>query len=77
MPSELDNAKKIEDKLKGFNKFLEEQEKGVRAPTSKPFTPSSQPNVFASEADAQRAIAGGKLKIGDKVTINGVTGTIQ
>jgi small-conductance mechanosensitive channel len=33
--------------------------------------------VFTSEADAQKAIADGKLKIGDKVTINGVTGTIQ
>ena len=77
LPSELDNAKKIEDKLKGFNKFLEEQEKGVRAPTSKPFTPSSKPNVFTSEADAQKAIADGKLNVGDRVTINGVTGTIQ
>ena len=76
LPSELDNATKIQDKLKGFNKFLEEQEKGVRAPTSKPFTPSTS-NVFTSEADAQKAIADGKLKIGDKVTINGVTGTIQ
>jgi hypothetical protein len=76
LPSELDNAKKIEDKLKGFNKFLEEQEKGVRAPTSKPFTPST-PSVFASETDVQKAITSGALKKGDKVTVNGVTGTIQ
>jgi hypothetical protein len=77
LPSELDNAKKIEDKLKGFNKFLEEQEKGTRAPTSKPFTPStlSAPTAFTTEADAQNAFNSGKLKVGDKITINGVTGT--
>jgi hypothetical protein len=77
LPSELDNAKKIEDKLKGFNKFLEEQEKGTRAPTSKPFTPStpSTPTAFTTEADAQNAFNSGKLKVGDKITINGVTGT--
>jgi hypothetical protein len=34
-------------------------------------------NIFKSESDVQKAIADGKLKIGDKVTINGVTGTIQ
>jgi len=77
LPSELDNAKKIEDKLKGFNKFLEEQEKGTRAPTSKPFTPStpSTPTAFTTEADAQKAFNNGNLKVGDKITINGVIGT--
>jgi hypothetical protein len=76
LPSELDNAKKIEDKLNGFRKYLEEQEKGVRAPTSKTFTPASS-NIFASEADAQKAFNEGKLKAGQKITINGVTGTWQ
>jgi hypothetical protein len=76
LPSEFDNAKKIQDKLTGFNKYLEEQEKGVRAPTSKVFTPASS-NVFASEADAQKAFNEGKLKAGQKITINGVTGTWQ
>jgi hypothetical protein len=76
LPSEFDNAQKIQDKLKGFNKYLEEQEKGVRAPTSKSFTPTAS-NVFTSEADAQKAFNEGKLKVGQKITINGVTGTWQ
>jgi hypothetical protein len=76
LPSEFDNAQKIQDKLKGFNKYLEEQEKGVRAPTSKTYTPATS-NVFASEADAQKAFSEGKLKAGQKITINGVTGTWQ
>jgi len=33
--------------------------------------------TFASEADVQKAITSGVLKKGDKVTVNGVTGTIQ
>ena len=74
LPSELDNAKKIQDKLVGFNRYLEELEKGVRAPTTKPFMPTST-NVFASEADAQKAFNEGKLKAGQKITIDGVTGT--
>jgi hypothetical protein len=74
LPSEFDNAKKIQDKLRGFNKYLEEQEKGVRAPTTKTFTPATS-NVFASEADAQKAFNEGKLEVGQKITINGVTGT--
>jgi hypothetical protein len=79
LPSEFDNATQIENKLKGFNKFLTEQEKGTRVPASRitpPSTPST-PNVFASETDVQRAITSGFLKKGDKVTVNGVTGTIQ
>jgi hypothetical protein len=74
LPSEFDNAQKIQDKLRGFNKYLEEQEKGVRASTSKTFTPSTS-NVFSNEADAQKAFNEGKLKLGQRVTINGVTGT--
>lgn len=74
LPSELDNAKKIEDKLVGFNNYLGELEKGVRAPTTKPFMPASS-NVFASEVDAQKAFNDGKLKAGQKITINGVSGT--
>lgn len=76
LPSEFDNAKQIENKLNGFNKYLQEQEKGVRAPTTKTFTPASS-NVFSSEADAQKAFNEGKLKAGQKITINGVTGTWQ
>jgi hypothetical protein len=76
LPSEFDNAQKIQDKLRGFNKYLEEQEKGVRATTSKTFSPVTS-NVFASEADAQKAFNEGKLKAGQKITINGVTGTWQ
>jgi hypothetical protein len=76
LPSEFDNATQIQNKLKGFNTFLEEQEKGTRIPASR-VTPPSKPNVFGSEADAQKAISDGKLKIGDRVTINGVTGTIR
>jgi hypothetical protein len=76
LPSELDNAKKIQDKLKGFNNYLEELEKGVRASTTKTFMPTST-NVFASEADAQKAFNEGKLKTGQKITINGITGTWQ
>jgi hypothetical protein len=32
---------------------------------------------FSSEQDVQKAIQGGTLKKGDRITINGVTGTIQ
>lgn len=79
LPSEFDNATQIQNKLKGFNTFLEEQEKGTRVPASRvsPKTPPTTPTVFGSEADAQRAIASGQLKVGDRVTINGVTGTIR
>jgi len=74
LPSEFDNATQIENKLKGFNKFLQEQEKGTRVPTSRvPASPTS--NVFTSETDAQKAFNEGKLKAGDKITINGVLGT--
>jgi hypothetical protein len=76
LPSEFDNATQIENKLKGFNKFLEEQEKGTRIPASR-ITPPSAPSVFLSEADAQKAFNEGKLKAGQKITINGVTGTWQ
>jgi len=74
LPSEFDNATQIENKLKGFNKFLEEQEKGTRIPASR-ITPPSAPSVFSSESDAQKAFNEGKLKAGQKITINGVTGT--
>jgi hypothetical protein len=79
LPSEFDNATQIQNKLKGFNTFLSEQEKGTRVPASRITPPStaSTPNVFASETDVQRAITSGSLKKGDKVTVNGVTGTIQ
>jgi hypothetical protein len=76
LPSEFDNATQIENKLKGFNKFLEEQEKGTRIPASRITLPSA-PSVFSSEADAQKAFNEGKLKAGQKITINGVTGTWQ
>jgi hypothetical protein len=74
LPSEYDNATQIKNKFEGFKEYLNEQEKGTRvSPSSKPDTPKS--NSFASEADAQKAFSDGKLKAGDKITINGVTGT--
>jgi hypothetical protein len=79
LPSEYDNAKQIENKLNGFKKFLDEQEKGTRMPTSVPSTPtaSAQPKVFSSQADLDKAIAEKRVQKNDKVTVNGVTGTIQ
>jgi hypothetical protein len=79
LPSEYDNAKQIENKLNGFKKYLDEQEKGTRMPTSVPSTPtaSAQPKVFSSQADLDKAIAEKKVQKNDKVTVNGVTGTIQ
>jgi hypothetical protein len=42
----------------------------------KPETPQGGKN-FSSEQDVEKAIQSGSLKKGDRVTINGVTGTIQ
>jgi hypothetical protein len=42
-------------------------------PNTKPDAPNS--NSFANEADAQKAFNEGKLKAGQKITINGVSGT--
>ncbi len=76
LPATTDNADQVISKLKGFNQYIDDLEKGTRVPTSKkPDAPKS--NSFASEADVQRAISSGSLKKGDKVTVNGVTGTIQ
>lgn len=79
MPAVTDNADQMIQKLKGFDKYLDDLEKGTRQPTSKPSTPSTpaQPQVFSSQADVQKAIAEKKLQKGDRVTVNGVTGTIQ
>jgi hypothetical protein len=77
LPSEYDNAKQIQSKLNGFKKYLDEQVKGTRIPISTPTTPSAPVNTFSSEADAQKAFNEGKLKKGQKLTINGVTGTWQ
>ena len=76
LPATTDNADQIIAKLNGFKQYLDDYEKGTRVPTSKPSTASTS-NVFTNEADAQKAIQNGTLKKGDKVTINGVTGTIQ
>jgi hypothetical protein len=74
LPATTDNADQVISKLKGFNQYIDDLEKGTRVPTSKkPDAPKS--NSFASEADAQKAFSTGKLKAGDKITINGVTGT--
>jgi hypothetical protein len=74
LPATTDSADQIVSKLNGFKKYLNDYEKGTRVPTSKqPDAPQS--NSFASEADAQKAFSSGKLKAGDKITINGVTGT--
>ena len=76
LPSEYDNATQIKNKFEGFKEYLNEQEKGTRvSPSNKPET--LQSNSFSSEADVQRAIQNGALKVGDKVTVNGVTGTIR
>jgi hypothetical protein len=76
LPATTDNADQIIAKLKGFNQYLDDLEKGTRVPTSKkPDAPKA--NSFSSEADVQKAISNGTLKKGDKVTVNGVTGTIQ
>ena len=44
---------------------------------SAPNAPAKPAKSYSSQADVQKAIAEGKLKKGDKVTVNGVTGTIQ
>ena len=44
---------------------------------SAPNAPAKSAKSYSSQADVQKAIAEGKLKKGDKVTVNGVTGTIQ
>jgi len=76
LPSEYDNAKQIKNKFDGFKEYLNEQEKGTRvSPSAKPELPQS--NSFSSEADAQKAFNSGTLKVGQKVTINGVKGTWQ
>lgn len=76
LPATTDNADQIVAKLKGFNKYLDDLEKGTRLPVNKK-PDAQQSNVFSSEADAQKAIQNGTLKKGDKITVNGVTGTIQ
>jgi hypothetical protein len=74
LPSTTDNADQIISKLKGFNKYLDDFEKGTRvSPSTKPAAPQS--NSFSSEADAQKAFNSGTLKVGQKITINGVSGT--
>ena len=76
LPATTDNADQIISKLKGFNQYLDDQEKGTRiSPNKKPS--ATQSSLFSSEADVQKAIENGALKKGDKVTVNGVTGTIQ
>jgi hypothetical protein len=74
LPATTDKADQVISKLKGFNQYIDDLEKGTRvSPSKKPEAPQS--NSFSSEADAQKAFSTGKLKAGDKITINGVTGT--
>jgi hypothetical protein len=74
LPATTDNADQIIAKLKGFNQYLDDFEKGTRvSPSKKPEAPQS--NSFSSEADAQKAFNSGTLKVGQKITINGVSGT--
>ena len=76
LPATTDNADQIVAKLDGFKKYLNDFEKGTRvSPSAKPET--QQSNSFSSEADAQKAFSAGKLKAGQKITINGVSGTWQ
>jgi hypothetical protein len=79
LPSELDNAESVKRKLNGFNKYLNEQEKGTRVNPNMPmqFQMTQDKKNFSSEQDVEKAIQSGSLKKGDRVTINGVTGTIQ
>jgi hypothetical protein len=79
LPSELDNAESVKRKLNGFNKYLNEQEKGTRVNPNMPMQPQMTQGGknFSSEQDVEKAIQSGSLKKGDRVTINGVTGTIQ
>ena len=74
LPATTDNADQIISKLEGFNKYLNDFEKGTRlSPSKKLETP--QANSFSNEADAQKAFNSGTLKAGQKITINGVSGT--
>lgn len=76
LPATTDNADQIISKLEGFNKYLNDFEKGTRvSPAKKPDAPQS--NSFSNEADAQKAFDSGRLKVGQKITINGVSGTWQ
>lgn len=75
MPAVTDNADQIIEKLKGFEKYLDDLEKGTRISPSTQGTKPTSPTSFASEEAAQKAFNEGKLKAGDKITINGVSGT--
>jgi len=75
MPAVTDNADQIIEKLKGFEKYLDDLEKGTRMSPTTQATKPTAPTSFSSEADAQKAFNNGQLKVGDKITINGVTGT--
>lgn len=79
LPSELDNAESVKRKLNGFNKYLNEQEKGTRVNPNMPMQSqmTQSGKNFSTEQDVEKAILSGSLKKGDRVTINGVTGTIQ
>ena len=87
LPATTDSADQIISKLKGFNQYLDDLEKGTRQPTSKPSASNAPtanapakpatPKVFSSQADLDKAIAEKRVKKNDKVTVNGVTGTIQ
>ncbi len=79
MPAVTDNADQMINKLKGFDKYLDDLEKGTRQSTSKTVGPiaSATPKVFSTQADLDKAIKEKKVEKGDKVTVNGVTGTIQ
>lgn len=87
LPATTDTADQIISKLKGFNQYLDDLEKGTRQPTSKPSASNAPtanvpakpatPKVFSSQADLDKAIKEKKVEKGDKVTVNGVTGTIQ
>ena len=87
LPATTDNAKQIVAKLEGFKQYLNDLEKGTRQPTSKPSASNAPtanapakpatPKVFSNQADLDKAIKEKKVEKGDKVTVNGVTGTIQ
>jgi hypothetical protein len=59
------------DKKKTFTQAFREIQDGK---TSDPQTPDSKPQEFKSSADAEKAAREGKIKPGDRIVINGVSG---
>jgi hypothetical protein len=76
-PQETVNAKQARLETLLDSAFIAAGRATPKRESSPPADASSRKNNFANQAEADQAIKDGKLKKGDKVTINGVTGTIQ